>query len=121
MAGHDDISTDRESPTPAPAAAGQPARLMLDPERNPLSQLNEAAQAGVIAELDWDMQHAGPPHAPVFTATATATAHGQVVSASAEGASKAAARTAAGWGLLGRLADGDSEHSDQQHREVAQG
>jgi hypothetical protein len=86
------------------ASAGE----RLTTEHHPVSVLNEQAQQGRIAPLEWQVAATGPSHAPAFTATvATRRVDGdRVVSATGTGASKAAARTAAAAALLGQLTSG---------------
>jgi ribonuclease R len=105
IAGGDDISTNIEDPDTPAATTKQRARVVVDPDRNPVSQLNEAAQRGLVTDLDWDVQHEGPPHAPLFTATVSAACgDGTPVSATGQGGAKTTARNAAALALLGTLA-----------------
>lgn len=75
------------------------------PGHPPISTLHELEQAGYVRSLRWPSQASGPAHQPTFTTTATAivTDSDQTVTASAQGITKTAAKTAAAKALLDRL------------------
>jgi hypothetical protein len=105
--GTDGTLTGESAPGGSTSGAGagrsgkSPAEL-LAAGRPALSVLNELVQAGAVTNVAWSGQAAGPPHAPVFTATVTAhhEATGQALHGEGSGATKAAARSAAAEQLL---------------------
>ncbi|PZG47478.1 hypothetical protein C1I98_13490 [Spongiactinospora gelatinilytica] len=107
LAAVDDPSTDaiaetRSAPSmspsaPPPVVAGQ----------HPVSVLNEYQQRGRVSTVRWDMDRAGPPHNPTFTAWAHAEVPGRgELRASGEAASKVAARERAAGALLRLIGNG---------------
>ena len=67
---------------------------------NPVSLLNERAQIGVVGNLTYTQDTAGPAHRPVFTCTASCLHSTQHYTSTAEAGSKNEAKTAAAAGLL---------------------
>lgn len=97
LAGADDPSTD---------AVAEPRRPPAEPPaviegRHPVSVLNEYAQTGYVTELTWNVDRAGPPHAPLFTSWVHVQVAGRgELCASGEAGSKAGARERAAGALL---------------------
>ncbi|MFI5987555.1 SNF2-related protein [Streptomyces sp. NPDC051555] len=100
--------TDHAAPTwnwdPTPADPPQPAvpgtGSALPGERNPISVLNEYAQAGHITRPDFRVTATSPTH---FTATVTAVHRGQQLTGTGEGSTKQGARALAADLLLQAL------------------
>ena len=74
-------------------------------DRSSVTVLNERAQTGIISDLCYEHDASGPPHAPVFTCTASCAHATGSYTCAAEGRTKNKAKTAAAAGLL-----------DQDHR-----
>ncbi|GAA3168636.1 hypothetical protein GCM10010466_68410 [Planomonospora alba] len=102
------VATRQETDRVTAATAAAHVRERPSAGRHPVSVLNEWAQQGRITPPEWEVSVSGPSHAPVFTVTVSACpdGSGRAVSASGEGTSKAAARTAAATSLLSLLGPG---------------
>jgi superfamily II DNA or RNA helicase len=74
------------------------------PAVNPVGELNERSQRGVITDLAYQTQMAGPPHKPTFTCTATCTYEGNAYTGVAEHQVKKDAKATAAGDLLEQLA-----------------
>jgi hypothetical protein len=84
----------------APPVEGDGGPAVPAPGGNPVGQLNERAQTGVIADLTYTQDAAGPAHRPVFTCIASCVHATDRYVSSAEDASKNAAKAAAAAELL---------------------
>ena len=71
--------------------------------RSPVTVLNERAQTGVVSDLSYQHDASGPPHAPVFTCTASCAHATGSYTCAAEGRTKNEAKTAAAAGLLDQI------------------
>ncbi|HEX7270257.1 MAG TPA: SNF2 helicase-associated domain-containing protein, partial [Streptosporangiaceae bacterium] len=77
---------------------------------NPVSLLNERAQIGVVGNLTFTQDTAGPAHRPVFTCTASCLHSTQHYTSTAEAGSKNEAKTAAAAGLLEQIVAAEQTH-----------
>jgi superfamily II DNA or RNA helicase len=94
----------------APAIGGDGAPDGPAATDNPVGFLNERAQTGVIAELTYTQEAAGPAHRPVFTCTASCShATGRYIG-TAEDASKNAAKAAAAAQLAEQVLSAERAH-----------
>ena len=73
--------------------------------RSPVTVLNERAQTGIISDLCYEHDASGPPHAPVFTCTASCAHATGSYTCAAESRTKNEAKTAAAAGLLDRITE----------------
>ncbi len=74
-------------------------------DRSPVTVFNERAQTGVISDLSYQHDASGPPHAPVFTCTASCADATGSYTCAAEGRTKNEAKTAAAAGLLDQITE----------------
>ena len=77
---------------------------------NPVSLLNERAQVGLVGDLTYTQDAAGPAHRPVFTCTATCVHGTQPYTSTAEAGSKNEAKSAAAAGLLEQIVAAEHTH-----------
>ena len=77
---------------------------------NPASLLNERAQIGVVGDLTYTQDSAGPAHRPVFTCTASCVHSTQPYTSTAEAGSKNEAKSAAAAGLLEQIVAAEHTH-----------
>lgn len=87
----------------APAVGGDTEPAGPAPGGNPVGLLNERAQVGVIADLTYTQDAAGPAHRPVFTCTASCVHAADRYVSSAEATSKNAAKAVAAAELLEQI------------------
>jgi superfamily II DNA or RNA helicase len=95
----------RDLAPPAWSQARDAERTVAD--RSPVTILNERAQTGVISDLSYSHDVSGPPHAPVFTCTASCAHATGSHTCAAEGRTKNEAKTAAAAGLLDQITEHD--------------
>ena len=85
-------------------------------DRSPVTVLNERAQTGVISDLSYQHDASGPPHAPVFTCTASCAHATGSYTCAAEGRTKNEAKTAAAAGLLDQITEQERSAAAQLAR-----
>jgi superfamily II DNA or RNA helicase len=87
---------------PRPADSGRTTAGL-----GPVAILNQRTQTGVISDLSYSHDASGPPHAPVFTCTASCVHATGSYTCAAEGRTKNEAKTAAAAGLLDQITEQD--------------
>ena len=85
-------------------------------DRSPVTVLNERAQTGVISDLSYKHDASGPPHAPVFTCTASCAHATGSYTCAAEGRTKNEAKTEAAAGLLDQITEQERSAAAQLAR-----
>ena len=85
-------------------------------DRSSVTVLNERAQTGIISDLCYEHDASGPPHAPVFTCTASCAHATGSYTCAAEGRTKNKAKTAAAAGLLDQITEQERSAAAQLAR-----
>ena len=85
-------------------------------DRSPVTVLSERALTGVISDLSYQHDASGPPHAPVFTCTASCAHATGSYTCAAEGRTKSEAKTAAAAGLLDQITEHERSAAAQLAR-----
>ena len=104
----------RDLAPPARSQTRDSGRTTAD--RSPVTVLNERAQTGVISDLCYEHDASGPPHAPVFTCTASCAHATGSYTCAAEGRTKNEAKTAAAAGLLDQITEQERSAAAQLAR-----